>query len=146
MLIDINEDNLETLRVIRNECKDFMTRSNAYVNREGQITWFNSIDKNEIKPYLFKVKDTIVGYGLIRVGDSFLLSGGLLEEFRGQGLGSYLFYSLMEKCALLDKNKPIELEVLITNTRAYSLYRKLGFYETDRNDKIISMKREKVND
>jgi ribosomal protein S18 acetylase RimI-like enzyme len=141
VLIDINENNLEILRVIRNECAEFMTRSNAYVNREGQITWFDSINKNEIKPYLFKNDIGVIGYGLIRIEDSFLLSGGLMPELRGQGLGESLFQELINKCQEIDKDKPIDLEVLRSNVRAYKLYQKLGFIETKSDDKIISMRK-----
>lgn len=144
MLIDINENNLETLRIIRNECKDFMTRSNAYVNREGQITWFDNINKNEVKPYLFKYKDKIVGYGLIRIEKSFLLSGGLLSDHREKGLGSILFQELIEKCKEFDNQKPIDLEVLKSNVRAYNLYKKLGFVEVDSDDKIIFMRKKEI--
>ena len=131
----------EMLRVIRNQCKDFMTRSTEEITPEQQQQWF----KTAFKKYELYIAYAIehgacivdAGYGLIHLNEGeYLLSGGLVPGYRDKGLGSVLFKFLVDNC---NKQQPIRLEVLKSNTRAFKVYEKLGFNVYDETDKIFLM-------
>ena len=131
----------EILRNIRNECKDFMTRSTSFITEEQQQAWFKTAHERYDLYIAYSVEHGAVvvdaGYGLIhKDGDVSLLSGGLLPQYRDKGLGSILFKHLIDNC---DKKKTIQLEVLNTNTRAYKVYEKLGFKVISTNSKVTFM-------
>jgi GNAT superfamily N-acetyltransferase len=140
-LIEVQLSDIEDLRLIRNQCRDFMTRNNNVITAEEQKKWYNSIDKNKLIPYLFLQDTDKIGYGIIRIeSDYCLLTGGLIENFRNKGLGYNLFNSLCLESNKLKKD--IKLEVLKTNTRAFKLYEKMGFVVTAESDSLYFMKRE----
>ena len=60
----------------------------------------------------------------------FLLLIELLPNHRGQGLGSRLIRTVLDRAAA--EGKPLVLNVLEVNRRAYELYRRLGFTEDRR--------------
>lgn len=131
----------ETLRVIRNKCKDFMTRSTEEISYEQQQEWF----KTAYKKYELYIAYAVeygacvvdAGYGLIHLNEGeYMLSGGLVPEYRDKGLGSILFKFLVDNC---NKLQPIRLEVLKNNTRAFKTYEKLNFVVTGENDKVHFM-------
>lgn len=136
------ENDVESLRNIRNQCRLFMTRNSNYISPEDQVKWFENIDEN-INVYLaynieFGVIVSPIGYGLIRLENGFItISGGLVESERGKGYGSWLF----DRLVFLAKeyNKPVRLEVLKSNIKAFGIYSKLGFRVIDDNGKIITM-------
>jgi ribosomal protein S18 acetylase RimI-like enzyme len=138
-----NEDDVETLRKIRNTCKDFMTRNTTSITSEQQKTWYLNIDKNKNNLYLvervsFGVTVDTVGYGYVRVEDgTALLTGGLIEEVRGQGYGSRLFELLLQESKKF--KLPIKLEVLKSNMKAFAVYNKLGFRVISDDGKILKM-------
>ena len=59
---------------------------------------------------------------------------GLLEAYRGKGIGYRLMHKTMQAAAERGLSR-IELEVLASNTTAQGLYRKLGFVEEGRKHK-----------
>jgi len=121
-------DSLEHLRVIRNECREYMTRHNKEIDEEQQKQWFSSIDREKIIPFLFMNNHDPIGYGLIvHEFTKFYLSAGLSKKYRGFGLGKIIFNLLIDECKKINHSKSIELEVLKTNLRAFNLYKKLGF-------------------
>ena len=138
------EEDAQILRVLRNECKDFMTRSNKYITEDEQSLWFKNLDHNKYKLYLaisvFHGSIAVpVGFGILRLeNDKVLLTGGLSEEYRGRGYGKAIFSFLIDESNRLF-GKQIELEVLKTNTVAHGLYKKLGFVEIGANEKLITM-------
>lgn len=144
ILIEIkNENDVESLRLLRNECRSFMTRNIENISYEQQKNWYSNLDKDKNKLFLvyqvyFGVAISVIGYGYIRnENDCCLLSGGLSYNSRGKGYGSILFGFLVEHAKKL--NKPIKLEVLKTNMIAFSIYNKLGFRVIDDNGKVITM-------
>ena len=131
----------EILRVIRNMCKDYMTRNTDEISYEQQQEWF----KTAFKKYELYIAYAIehgacivdAGYGLIHLNEGeYMLSGGLVPEYRDKGLGSTLFKFLVDNC---NKLQPIRLEVLKNNTRAFKTYEKLNFVITGENDKVYFM-------
>jgi ribosomal protein S18 acetylase RimI-like enzyme len=134
----------ESLRVMRNECRKYMTRHTDLITAEQQSAWFLSLDRTRLVPFLFVESwhgacFLPVGYGVVRRENGYsVLSGGLTEDYRGNGLGKALFKCLIAKSdELLDL--PIALEVLLSNVRAQSLYTSLGFVITYMNESVIKM-------
>jgi len=138
-----DESEIEQLRLIRNACKNFMTRNTNEISKEQQLEWYKNIDKNFNKLYLLYdvihgVALTPIGYGYIRVEDgAVLLTGGLIESQRGKGYGSILFNYLVKNSKVF--NLPIKLELLKTNMVAFSIYNKIGFRVIGDDGKIIKM-------
>lgn len=138
-----NEYDVEQLRLIRNECKNFMTRNTSEITKEQQQNWYNNLDKENNELFLLNavhhgVAAEPIGYGYIRVENgSVLLTGGLLKTQRGKGYGYILFDYLVKNSKKFDL--PIKLEVLKTNTVAFAVYSKLGFKFKDDDGKVIKM-------
>lgn len=129
-LIDVHTPSqVESLRIIRNECRRFMTRDTTFVSPGQQALWFGALDRAQMHPYLLApdAAGEPLGYGLIRLDDNAsLISGGLREKHWGQGIGMQLFALLIEKARELS-DASVELEVLESNVRARRVYEKLGF-------------------
>jgi ribosomal protein S18 acetylase RimI-like enzyme len=136
----------ELVRVLRNDCRDFMTRDTEFITTEQQLHWWNNLDHETQKLYLVwdsDLSDNELGFGYIKVEDDcVLLTGGLDKQYRGKGLGTKLFTRLVS--ASLEYKKPIRLEVLKTNFAGIRTYQKVGFKIINENDRIIQM--EYVND
>jgi ribosomal protein S18 acetylase RimI-like enzyme len=131
----------EMLRVIRNKCKDYMTRSTDYITPEQQQEWFKTAYKKYELYIAYVIEHGAVvvdaGFGVIHLEDEeYLLTGGLVPEYRDKGLGTPLFKFLVDNC---NKQQPIRLEVLKTNTRAFKTYEKLGFVITSEDERIYTM-------
>jgi len=131
----------EILRVIRNKCRTFMTRNTDEISPEQQQEWFKSAFKKYELYIAYAIEHGVcivdAGYGLIHLNDGeYLLSGGLVPEYRDKGLGSALFKFLVDNC---NKQQPIRLEVLKSNTRALKTYEKLNFCVIGENDKVFFM-------
>jgi len=141
-----NEQDIELLRNIRNECCSFMTNNSNKISKLEQKRFF------EIKPENYKifllheidfgVIESAIGYGLIKDNENeSIITLGLSENCRNKGYGKHLLKLLILNCS---NNKPIRLEVLKTNTKALSLYNNLNFRIISDDGKIIKM--ELVND
>lgn len=133
----------EELRKIRNECKDFMTRSTEYISEEQQASWFEKLDKENNKVYILYASEMgvirySIGFGYIRYeDDAALITLGLQQSSRGKGLGKTLFKMLLNIAK--EKLIPVRLEVLKTNIKAFSIYNEAGFRVVEDDGKIIKM-------
>jgi ribosomal protein S18 acetylase RimI-like enzyme len=115
-----------------------MTGNHKFIGFAEQQLWFESLDHESFKVFLFWVNDKPAGYGIVRHDSPrVVLTGALLEEFRGRGNGRKLF-TLLVNYALKYWWWP-SLDVLATNQPALNLYKSLGFIEVDRNGEVISM-------
>ena len=131
----------EILRTIRNKCREYMTRSTDFITPDQQEEWFKTaFKKYELYiaysiEYGAKVLDA--GFGVIHKNENeFLLTGGLVPEYRDKGLGKLVFKFLVDQC---HKSLPIKLEVLKTNTRAFKTYEGLNFKVTGEDDRLFYM-------
>jgi ribosomal protein S18 acetylase RimI-like enzyme len=118
-----------------------MTRNKEWISPEAQLNWWNSLDLGRLNLFLAYVETEKrpIGYGLVRYLDSFsTITGALVKEWRGKGLGRQLFIHLLSLSA---PTVPCRLEVLETNARARNLYESLRFEEIGRKDGIIEMER-----
>lgn len=117
-------DDLESVRVIRNSCREFMTNDTYEISRTMQTEWFRNMDHDKTRVFVFLLDGSTVGYGILRdIADRWWCSGGLLPEHRDKGLGAELFGILIDACP----SDELWLNVLIHNERASSLYLRLGF-------------------
>lgn len=136
------KNNLEYLRKTRNSSKEFMTRSQDIITVEMQNKWYENLKSNFL-PYILIANEhgTIfypVGYGTVSVeNNSVFLTGIVDKTMRGKGLGRKLFSALIEEGKKICDS--VLLEVLVTNEVAQNLYNSLGFVETSRTDRVITM-------
>jgi ribosomal protein S18 acetylase RimI-like enzyme len=134
-------EDVETLRLIRNSCREFMTRDQRAITRAGQQAWWQDRDPETVRCYVFEIAGLAAGYGLIRLEDgpggegrAAWLSGGLRPVYRGRGLGRPLFQQLIA----LAPEQPW-LEVLVDNERAIRLYTSLGFRVISRSETALTL-------
>ena len=127
-----------TVRSIRNACREFMTRDTDKIGIFQQLKWWRAYkNQNSQQCCLLRDDRKPIGYGLIRaVDDKCWLSGGLIPEVRGKGLGKQLFQFLINQ----SQSSMLFLEVRKLNTTAYKLYQKLGFKKVSEEDGIVVMK------
>ena len=131
----------EILRTIRNKCREYMTRSTDYITPQQQEEWFKTAFRKYDLYIAYAIEHGVcivdAGFGVVHKNeDEFLLTGGLVPEYRDKGLGKVIFKFLVDQC---HKSLPIRLEVLKTNTRAYKTYEGLNFRVTGENEKLIFM-------
>lgn len=131
----------ENLRIVRNQCREYMTRSTDYITPEQQEEWFKTAFRKYDLYIAYAIEHGVcivdAGFGVVHKNeDEFLLTGGLVPEYRDKGLGKVIFKFLVDQC---HKSLPIRLEVLKTNTRAFKTYEGLSFKVTGENDKIYYM-------
>lgn len=127
--------------LIRNECREFMTRDRYEITVQNQVEWWNerTWDGELYLYYKDQYKDIgyyPIGYGLRRFLDGkWWVSGGLIVGWRERGLGKELFGHLTG----LQGSTPTWLEVLTSNTRARKLYEKLGYKLVEENQHMLTM-------
>lgn len=131
----------EILRTIRNKCREYMTRSTDYITPEQQEEWFKTAHKKYELYIAYSIEYGAIvvdaGFGVVHKNENeFLLTGGLIPEYRDKGLGKLIFKFLVDQC---HKSLPIRLEVLKTNTRAFKTYESLNFKVTGENDNLYFM-------
>jgi len=137
-LHEVSSGTLETIRLIRNECRLFMTNNQEEITKSQQVKWFSSLPSN-IKPFIAISSNIAIGYAILKIEDSScLLTGGLVESVRGKGYGRMLFQKLIDLS--IEMGKEPRLDVLQTNEKAIRLYSSLGFKVFDKNDKIYMMR------
>lgn len=123
----LTEDDLAFLLSVRNECHKFLHDERRFTLEEA-VAWFW---KNKPEYWLILLGGARIGY--FRMTDRCdqhrraVVGADLHKDFRGQGLGHTAWCKFLEFVfTSLDLHK-VSLEVLATNERAISLYRKLGF-------------------
>lgn len=138
-------EHAEAMRVVRNSCRTFMTRSTHEISVEEQVEWFRGLDRDQTAPYIGITADApnpmMIAYGLIRqIDGKSWLSGGLTPEWRGRGYGRLLFAELTR--LVLKRRKTAWLEVRKDNGAAERVYRSLGFVQVEELDYAIVMRKD----
>ncbi len=131
----------EILRTIRNNCREYMTRNTSEIGPEEQQEWFKTAFKKYELYIAYAIEHGVcivdAGFGVIHKNENeFLLTGGLVPEYRDRGMGKIVFKFLVDQC---HKSLPIRLEVLKTNTRAFKTYESLNFKIIKENDSLYFM-------
>lgn len=89
------------------------------------------LSQNHFARYMvLECRGETIGYGgmWLIVDEAHITNIAIREPYRGQGLGEKLLREMMRTAAWFGATR-ITLEVRVTNDRAQSLYRKLGFYD-----------------
>jgi ribosomal protein S18 acetylase RimI-like enzyme len=77
---------------------------------------------------------------LITTDEIRLVDIAVLPEFRNRGIGSFVLRRLLEEAE--DKKKPVDLQVLKTNSPAIRLYERFGFEKTGEDQLYLMMRRQ----
>lgn len=128
------------IRHTRNASRDKLTGNQNYIYEEEQRSWFESLDHDTFKVYIFWLEDVAIGYGIIRLIDEHpWLTGVLHDYYRGTGLGKVLFTQLRDE-AIQAFGGPVYLDVFLTNIPAVRTYERLGFEEVSRTENKMVMR------
>lgn len=95
----------------------------------SQEAFRTELTQNHFARYMVMERDGIIlGYGgmWLIVDEAHVTNIAVREPYRGQGLGERLLREMMRTAAWLGARR-MTLEVRVSNDRAQSLYRKLGF-------------------
>jgi len=124
------DDQVEKLRTLRNECREWMTRSRDEISPEQQSVWWSSYHR---LAWLYELEQEVVGYSLLYYEDSDIatLSYGLTESARGQGVGKQVMYH-----TLIAAHGPAWVEVLASNESSLRAHESLGWKRVKRNGNI----------
>jgi len=129
------QSSIEHLKIIRNECRLFMTNNTNIISEKEQNEWFRTLKPN-VKPYVFYMNSDPIGYALTITNNNItVISGGLSDKLRNYGIGKELFTNIIRVC----ETNIIQLEVLKTNQRAIKTYSSLGFTIIGENENIFYM-------
>lgn len=130
------------MRKIRNDCREYMTHDQSFIGIRRQIRWFYDRymperERGRWRAWIFRYDGKPVGFGLIRlIGDNWWLTGGLLYDWRGRGLGEWIFSHLIDM-----SGHNVYIDVLTTNHRALELYDRMGFRPVSSDGKVVVMTR-----
>jgi ribosomal protein S18 acetylase RimI-like enzyme len=129
----------QQMRVLRNECRDWMTGSTEKITKEQQETFFLRIKSGEVIAMLLCKDDEPVAYGLLRPGLSgeLWMSCGVSSRYRGQGFGTAIVTAITATA-----NDRVLLDVWHDNTPAVRTYEKVGYrliYSSERNGKTVDL-------
>lgn len=135
---------VNSLRNVRNACREFMTHYQEYISLDQQLAWFASLDPDRMRPYLFQNTETfeVIGFGLIKLEAEqtvAYVTGGLMPEQRGKGIGKLLFMSMLS--SVPTKTKVIKLDVFKDNISAIKTYHKLGFETVGEDNTLYYMEK-----
>ena len=139
MMRPIEEHDLETLRLMRNEQSTWMMlRSIKHVSEEDQRIWFRSLWADKTRAY-YVVEDAGGGFvGMIRTDEydplnrSVRVGADVAPALRGQGWGTAIYTMLLKWCFDYLNCHRVWLCVLNTNVAGKALYAKVGFKEEGR--------------
>jgi RimJ/RimL family protein N-acetyltransferase len=121
----IKKEDVKFINEVRNECREWLHDSSFYTYEEA-LDWF---EKNKDLFFIYELEGKRIGY--FRTSnwkdDSCYIGMDIHKDFRGKKLSVPAFKEFMK---LLNRDYNIgkfKLEVLTSNDRARSLYKKLGF-------------------
>jgi hypothetical protein len=117
---------------LRNDCRLFMTRHQGILTSRDQAAWWRQAGSaTDIRAFLGMEHGSPRAFGLWRrdAQGRPVVTGGVVSEARGRGLGYLMFRYLRDL-----EPRPVWLEVLTTNEPARKLYAKLGWVEIEASD------------
>lgn len=126
------------LRLLRNDCRSFMTHSTAEITAVQQDAWWETPARDAMRIVMaFSAEAVPIGFGLVQdIDGKAWLTGGVMGGWRGMGVGRRIFEKIIE-LALSDHDE-VWLDVRATNDAAIKLYESLGFVETSRTDADVT--------
>lgn len=129
------EQDVETLRQIRNAGREWMTRDTSEISPEQQRDWWAARDPETCLVYLFSHDGADVGYGLLRLdGGSWWVSLAVAPEHRGKGHGTAIYRWLVPVVSA-----PIWAEILTANGPSLRAASRAGFAPVDVQESVVTM-------
>lgn len=143
---EVKDDHRHHLRLIRNDCREFMTHNRDEITAAQQDEWWETDARKAMDLRLYWTTGGLpVAYGLVReIDGKSWISGGVMGGWRGKGIGRRIFTAMTDE--VLSRRPDVWLDVLETNAPARALYGSLGFVEVSRSgdlDEIIVMVKRK---
>lgn len=97
-------EDIENLRLIRNECRQYMTQMTDEIGQAQQLVWWQSVSGNQNwRVWLVYVPgwDEAIGFAMLRQplprrGSRWFVTLGLRTWMRGQGIGTLIYQALRE--------------------------------------------------
>lgn len=136
-------DRLQTMRVLRNECRADMTNYQAQITEPEQVRWFESLMPwKDHWAWLFTVKDgdpkEYVGFLYLRRGEKAIIpSYGISEKHRGRGHGKGICSFMID--AMQGDG---EAEIWARNEVSRHLFQTMGWRETGITNGLVTLKYE----
>lgn len=134
------DEDLETLRQIRNSGRQWMTRNAAEITPEQQRAWWQTLDHASVKVWLFSESAAEIGYGLVRLEQGRAwCSLAVLPRHQGRGYGTAIYRYL----ALSQPGWDVWAEILADNTPSIRAALRAGFqiaYAADRTATLVYKK------
>jgi GNAT superfamily N-acetyltransferase len=132
------DDDVETLRLIRNSGRQWMTRDTSEITREQQRKWWAS-DPGDRYIWLFSEAKTDVAYGLLRLeAGRWWCSLAVLPRYQRQGYGTAIYRYLA-----LAIRENVYAEILADNTPSIHACLRAGYqiaYALDRHAVLVHRK------
>jgi RimJ/RimL family protein N-acetyltransferase len=116
------QEDVEHLRCLRNHCRLAMTRDQRIISQAEQLAWWQN-KPDDLKAYLYCVDGLPVGFGLLRYDqEKWWATLGILEEWRGQGIGTQIYRSLISEAS-----EELWIEVRASNGGSLKAAARAGF-------------------
>lgn len=121
-------DDAEAINRIRNQSAEFL-HDNTKFSIESTKKWMKD---QVVDWHAIELDGKMIGYFRLSnwsMENRHIYIGADIEEsHRGKGIGTVSYIMMMEKLFKERRLNKISLEVLSSNTRAYELYKRLGFF------------------
>lgn len=133
------EADVETLRLIRNSGRQWMTRHTAEITPVQQRAWWEQLDHASVKVWLFREAYTDVGYGLVRLEKARTWCGlAVFPRYQGQGYGTQIYRWLA-----LSQDRELWAEIYADNTPSLRAALRAGYqlaYAADKTAVLVHRK------
>ena len=139
-LITLQEAQL--VRELRNEVRQYMTRSSSFITPEQQEKWFhtfrNDLENQHMHLY-YSREGCFLGYCYLKRDENGKLWGSLAvkPEFQGLGYGTYIYKDMIRHY------KEVYIEIFADNNESLSAAQRAGFQILSVGDKKVVMKGER---
>lgn len=132
-------EQVEALRRLRNECREFMTYHREEISPEQQQQWWSTADHDHLWCYLYTEGDNqdYLGFSVVKRREGRMyVTWGLSASARGRRLGYDLGEHTLSAC-----QGDAYGNLLESNGAVWHIDQKCGFVETSRKDGIIECHR-----
>ena len=111
------------------------------ISIESHLKWWNNLDKNKNRRFIFSVNDNRIGvakiYNIDYNNKNCVLGGDIHKDFRGLGHAKLLWTDLLEYCFEYLNLYRVSLTTAEYNNIAIKVYKDLGFLEEGRLKKSL---------
>jgi ribosomal protein S18 acetylase RimI-like enzyme len=126
----VSSDQAEELRLLRNECREYMTGDTAEIAPRQQKQFLDQqIRPGRVHAWLLRVEGDAAGYALLRPGNrgELWMSCGVAAAQRGRGLGVLTVDLVTAMARHINPRRPVRLQVWQDNEPAVRAYRRAGY-------------------